>query len=165
MTPQPSTVLAFVSVLLLLTIKPHEACRSIPRDDDEPVWMKKKHYLLLPSLQWKPVSPPGGNPGTNGAVNSATLGGKDFAATSTPGSLRKHVLLPSLWKPVTPPTPNPGTNSALAGAKNFAGGLLRSLKWRPVNPPSSNPGHNSIGTVKEQNYAAAEMSAHQYCIE
>ncbi|XP_019165098.1 PREDICTED: uncharacterized protein LOC109161187 [Ipomoea nil] len=132
--------------------------------------MKKNKHLLLPSLQRKMVSPPGANPGTNNAVNSATLGEKSFGATpSTPESLRKNVLLPSLWKPVAPPSSNPGTNSALVGAMNFVAGLLPRkttsnnlllppLQWRPVTPPSTNPGHNSIGTVAQRNYAGGKTS-------
>lgn len=139
MRHQPSIVLAFVSILLLLSIKPYEACRSVPREDEQ--------HLLLPSLQWKAVMSPAVNPGTDKAV-----AGKKKKR----GSLKKYLLLlPSLqWNPVTPPTPNPGTNSALAGEKNFAATLSRrkkssashlllpSLQWRPVKPPSNNPGHN-----------------------
>nr|GMD27958.1 trithorax group protein osa-like [Ipomoea batatas] len=117
MMVRPLTIiLALLS--LLSCCKPHEATRVL-REDEE-IWMRKKHFLFLPSkgdmkkkkLQvllpclWKQVSSPNPNPGTN-SHSSPALGEKRFAR-----SMRKqHLLLPS-------------------------------LKWRPVNSPSSNPGHN-----------------------
>ncbi|VFQ59699.1 unnamed protein product [Cuscuta campestris] len=99
------------------------------------------------SLQWKVVTPPRPNPGTNNApLVAATLGGKNFAgAAAVEEEKKKSVVihgglaaggsfLQSLWKPVRPPTPNPGTNAAgIAGEKNFAAvGLPRRMK----SPPS-----------------------------
>lgn len=33
---------------------------------------EKEHYLLLPSLQWRPVRSPGSNPGTNSRTDMAS---------------------------------------------------------------------------------------------
>nr|GMD16340.1 uncharacterized protein LOC109161179 [Ipomoea batatas] len=99
MTRQPRTVVAFVSILLILSvIKPLEVISRL-------------------------VPPPGpNNPGTNNAVHSTTLGDNNFAVvTSKNGGSKKLLPLPSPWKPVSPPTPTAGANSALVGASSRNG--------------------------------------------
>eukprot|EP00474_Spongospora_subterranea_P011990 CRZ12448.1 hypothetical protein [Spongospora subterranea] len=47
---------------LFLKIETSEASRFLEHKEET-------NYLLLPSLQWRPVRPPGSNPGTNARTN------------------------------------------------------------------------------------------------
>ncbi|CAH9051336.1 unnamed protein product [Cuscuta epithymum] len=71
-------------LLIVITIQPPcEAARILDEEDKEWMMIKKaaaagqRDTLLLNSLQWRAVTPPRRNPGTNAA---ATLGNKNFAA-------------------------------------------------------------------------------------
>lgn len=80
----PRTVLALLLVAATMMSIYNTTCEATRvLDEDEEEWMRKeqpqKPELLLASLQWRDVNPPGTNPGTNGA----TLGTKNFAAGNT----------------------------------------------------------------------------------
>lgn len=80
-------LVCLVAVMMSINMK-QPACEATRvLDEDEEEWMRKGQQppeLLLASLQWRDVSPPGPNPGTNGAT---TLGTKNFAA----GNSNTHV--------------------------------------------------------------------------
>ncbi|XP_019165100.1 PREDICTED: uncharacterized protein LOC109161201 [Ipomoea nil] len=85
----PRTILALLVAAMMMSINNTTCEATRVLDEDEEEWMMRKEQprrlqpqkpeLLLASLQWRDVTPPGSNPGTN----AATLGTKNFAAGNT----------------------------------------------------------------------------------
>lgn len=59
-------------LFIFLRIETSEAARFLEHN--------KENYLLLPSLQWRPVRPPKSNPGTNSRTNiTSQVSARNFA--------------------------------------------------------------------------------------
>lgn len=57
---------------------------------------KEETYLLLPSFQWRPVRPPGANPGTNSRTNVASqVSQRNFAGRKEISSRPPPLSAPS----------------------------------------------------------------------
>lgn len=85
MRPQRSPRILLAIVVIVSSITRYEATRYL-LDDQEgggQIWKRNVHMLLLPSLQWRPISPPSPNPATNkslhGGVTPSMVGQMNFA--------------------------------------------------------------------------------------
>lgn len=75
---------------LFLKIETSEASRFLEHKEET-------NYLLLPSLQWRPVPPPGSNPGTSARTNMVSqvsqrnfVGRKEVFSRPSPGLSFTH---------------------------------------------------------------------------
>ncbi|KAE7997777.1 hypothetical protein FH972_002381 [Carpinus fangiana] len=143
-------VLAFTTVLFLMSMHAYTACRILHGEEQK--LMNKN--LLLGSLQkgLKPPSVP--NPITNSAstINSRAFASHNFAPLM--GSLQRG--------PVSPSAPNPGTHipASTLGQRAFVGhNLLGSvLQKGPVPPSAPNPGtHIPASMVGQRALAGQNM--------
>jgi hypothetical protein len=131
-------VLAFTTVLFLMSMHAYTACRILHGEEQK--LMNKN--LLLGSLQKGHVPPSAPNPVTNSAstINSRAFASHHFAPLM--GSLQRG--------PVPPSAPNPPTYipASTLGQRAFVGhNLLGSILQKgPVPPSAPNPG------TKEQNH-------------
>ncbi|TMW83379.1 hypothetical protein EJD97_001887 [Solanum chilense] len=86
-----NNILLMILLIVLISITSNEAARilKVNNEKEEVDFLKGGRYLLLPSLQWRPVRSPTPNPGTN-VPNQITsqvtqrnfVGRKEFAKTA-----------------------------------------------------------------------------------
>lgn len=89
MRPQRSPRILLAIVVIVSSITRYEATRILLDDQERggQIWKRNVHMLLLPSLQWRSVSPPSPNPATNkrpdGGVTPSMVGKINFAGKKT----------------------------------------------------------------------------------
>ncbi|WMV47341.1 hypothetical protein MTR67_040726 [Solanum verrucosum] len=60
-----SSIILMLLLIVLISITSSEATRILNYNNEKVDFLKGAKYLLLQSLQWRPVGPPTPNPGTN----------------------------------------------------------------------------------------------------
>ncbi|KAH0636873.1 hypothetical protein KY289_036788 [Solanum tuberosum] len=97
-----SNILLMILLIVLISITSNEAARILKYNNEkgEVDILKGGKYLLLQSLQWRPVGPPTPNPGTN-VPNQITsqvtqrnfAGRKEYFAHPPPSNEYLHTII------------------------------------------------------------------------